>query len=102
MRFKFVSAEFAERVPRKTRRIIDQEADWRKRCGFSENPVRAVALGKVRSSGDLFGVRGVGIFATVDVGTEPNDYLASIDPVTSSSPAGSSLPRAADPVRGSR
>jgi hypothetical protein len=41
-----------------------------------------VALGKVRSSGDLFGVRGVGIFATVDVGTEPVDYLATIDPVT--------------------
>jgi hypothetical protein len=41
-----------------------------------------VALGKVRSSGDLFGVRGFGIYATVDVGTETNDYLAKIDPVT--------------------
>jgi len=42
-----------------------------------------VALGKVRSSGDLFGVRGVGIFATVDIGmTAGNDYLAKIDPVT--------------------
>ncbi len=41
-----------------------------------------VALGKVISSGDLVGVRGLGIYATVDVGTEPNDYLAKIDPVT--------------------
>ena len=44
-----------------------------------------VALGKVRSSGDLFGVRGVGIFATVDIGDgsgPSEDYLASIDPVT--------------------
>ena len=38
--------------------------------------------GKVISSGDLIGVRGLGIYATVDVGTQPNDYLASIDPVT--------------------
>lgn len=38
--------------------------------------------GKVISSGDLIGVRGLGIYATVDVGTETNDYLASIDPVT--------------------
>ncbi len=38
--------------------------------------------GKVISSGDLIGVRGFGIYATVDVGTEPNDYLAKIDPVT--------------------
>lgn len=37
-------------------------------------------LGKVISSGDLIGVRGFGIYATVDVGTEPNDYLAKIDP----------------------
>lgn len=36
--------------------------------------------GKVVSSGDLIGVRGFGIYATVDVGTEPNDYLAKIDP----------------------
>ena len=41
-----------------------------------------VALGQVRSSGDLFGVRGVGICATVDVGTETTDYLAKIDPTT--------------------
>ena len=38
--------------------------------------------GKVISSGDLVGVRGLGIYATVDVGTEVNDYLAKIDPVT--------------------
>ena len=38
------------------------------------------SLGKVISSGDLIGVRGFGIYATVDVGTEPNDYLAKIDP----------------------
>jgi hypothetical protein len=36
--------------------------------------------GKVISSGDLIGVRGFGIYATVDVGTEPMDYLAKIDP----------------------
>ena len=36
--------------------------------------------GKVVSSGDLIGVRGFGIFATVNVGTEVNDYLAKIDP----------------------
>lgn len=44
-----------------------------------------VALGKVRSSGDLFGIHGLGIYATVDIGdgTGPvNDYLARIDPVT--------------------
>ena len=42
-----------------------------------------VALGQVKSSGDLFGVRGVGIFATVDVGDTPSmDYLATVDPVT--------------------
>ena len=38
------------------------------------------AAGKVISSGDLIGVRGFGIYATVDVGTEPHDYLAKIDP----------------------
>lgn len=38
------------------------------------------AAGKIVSSGDLIGVRGFGIYATVDVGTEPNDYLAKIDP----------------------
>jgi hypothetical protein len=36
--------------------------------------------GKVISSGDLIGVRGFGIYATVDVGTAPTDYLARIDP----------------------
>ena len=41
-----------------------------------------VALGKVVSSGDLVGVRGLGIYATVNVGTEANDYLAKIDPAT--------------------
>lgn len=41
-----------------------------------------VALGKVISSGDLIGVRGLGIYATVDVGTQTNDYLAKIDPTT--------------------
>jgi len=35
---------------------------------------------KIVSSGDLIGVRGFGIYATVDVGTDPNDYLAKIDP----------------------
>lgn len=42
-----------------------------------------VAQGQVRSSGDLFGVRGVGIFATVDIGDGQSptpDYLARIDP----------------------
>lgn len=38
--------------------------------------------GQIVSSGDLFGVRGLGIYATVDVGTHVNDYLAVIDPVT--------------------
>jgi len=44
----------------------------------------SVALGKVVSSGDLIGVRGLGIYATVDVGSgaNTNDYLASIDPTT--------------------
>ena len=44
-----------------------------------------VASGKVVSSGDLIGVRGLGIYATVDIGTAgatTNDYLAKIDPVT--------------------
>jgi len=36
---------------------------------------------KIVSSGDLIGVRGFGIYATVDVGTETNDYLAKIDPL---------------------
>ena len=35
---------------------------------------------KIVSSGDIIGVRGFGIYATVDVGTEVNDYLAVIDP----------------------
>jgi hypothetical protein len=38
------------------------------------------AGGKVISSGDLIGVRGFGIYATVDVGTGTMDYLAKIDP----------------------
>ena len=41
-----------------------------------------VAQGKVISSGDLVGVRGLGIYATVNVGMETTDYLARIDPVT--------------------
>jgi hypothetical protein len=44
-----------------------------------------VAQGQVRSSGDLFGVHGLGIFATVDIGdgqADTEDYLAIIDPVT--------------------
>jgi hypothetical protein len=44
-----------------------------------------VPAGKVRSSGDLFGVRGVGIYATVDIGdgsAPSEDFLARIDPVT--------------------
>lgn len=35
---------------------------------------------KIVSSGDIIGVRGFGIYATVDVGTETADYLAKIDP----------------------
>jgi hypothetical protein len=35
---------------------------------------------QIVSSGDLFGVSGFGIYATVDVGTETLDYLARIDP----------------------
>lgn len=42
----------------------------------------SVSSGKVISSGDLIGVRGFGIYATVDVGTTTKDYLARIDPVT--------------------
>lgn len=43
-----------------------------------------VAAGRVGSSGDLIGVRGLGIYATVNIGTDPTaqDYLAKIDPVT--------------------
>jgi hypothetical protein len=48
-----------------------------------------VALGKVVSSGDLIGVRGLGIYATVDINDpnnppdpNANDYLARIDPTT--------------------
>ncbi|HEY6033468.1 MAG TPA: hypothetical protein VIV58_04390 [Kofleriaceae bacterium] len=41
-----------------------------------------VAQGKVISSGDLVGVRGLGIYATVNVGAEATDYLAKIDPAT--------------------
>ncbi len=35
---------------------------------------------QVKSSGDLFGVRGYGIFATVDVGDGTMDFLARVDP----------------------
>ncbi len=35
---------------------------------------------QIKSSGDLFGVRGLGIFATVDVGNGTTDHLAKIDP----------------------
>lgn len=34
------------------------------------------------SSGDLIGVRGLGIYATVDVENEANDFIAKIDPAT--------------------
>lgn len=40
----------------------------------------STANGVIKSSGDLFGVRGFGIYATVDVGTDTQDYLARIDP----------------------
>ncbi|MBA3540139.1 MAG: hypothetical protein H0T79_10970, partial [Deltaproteobacteria bacterium] len=36
----------------------------------------------VGSSGDLIGVRGLGIYATVQVGTDTMDYLATVDPAT--------------------
>jgi hypothetical protein len=39
-----------------------------------------VANQQIKSSGDLFGVRGFGIYATVDIGTGKMDYLAKIDP----------------------
>jgi hypothetical protein len=43
-----------------------------------------VANGRVGSSGDLIGVRGLGIYATVNIGTDATaqDYLARIDPAT--------------------
>jgi hypothetical protein len=43
-----------------------------------------VAAGRVGSSGDLIGVRGLGIYATVNIGTDATaqDYLARIDPTT--------------------
>ncbi len=39
---------------------------------------------QIGSSGDLIGVRGLGIYATVNVGTDPGnqDFLARIDPTT--------------------
>ena len=37
---------------------------------------------KIISSGDLIGVRNLGIYATVDVGKQTGDYLAQIDPTT--------------------
>src|SRR5688572_8333871 len=43
-----------------------------------------VAAGRVGSSGDLIGVRGLGIYATVNIGSDSTapDYLARIDPAT--------------------
>jgi hypothetical protein len=35
---------------------------------------------QIKSSGDLFGVRGYGVFATVDIGDGTMDYLARVDP----------------------
>ncbi|MDX2090748.1 MAG: hypothetical protein SFX73_23015 [Kofleriaceae bacterium] len=35
---------------------------------------------QIKSSGDLFGVTGFGVWATVDVGEEEMDYLARVDP----------------------
>ena len=37
---------------------------------------------QIGSSGDIFGVRGFGIYATVTVAGKTNDYLAEIDPQT--------------------
>jgi hypothetical protein len=39
---------------------------------------------QIRSSGDIVGIHGLGIFATVDIGDDRDgpDYLAQIDPVT--------------------
>ena len=37
---------------------------------------------QIRSSGDLIGVQGLGIYATVDRGDIPGDYLAKIDETT--------------------
>jgi hypothetical protein len=34
----------------------------------------------IKSSGDIFGIRGYGIYATVDIGTGTTDYLAKLDP----------------------
>ena len=51
-----------------------------------------VAAGRVGSSGDLIAVRGLGIYATVNIGTDPTaqDYLARIDPATwTATPIGS-------------
>jgi hypothetical protein len=42
----------------------------------------SAAGGKIVSSGDLIGVRNLGIYATVNVGSAANDYLAKIDPAT--------------------
>src|SRR5262245_47216109 len=43
-----------------------------------------VGADRIGSSGDLVGVRGLGIYATVNIGTDPmaQDYLARIDPAT--------------------
>jgi hypothetical protein len=42
----------------------------------------SAAQGRIVSSGDLIGVRNLGIYATVNVGSQPDDYLAKIDPAT--------------------
>ena len=42
----------------------------------------SVTAGKVVSSGDLIGVSGLGIYATVDVGNGTGDYLAQINTTT--------------------
>lgn len=34
----------------------------------------------IKSSGDIFGIRGYGVYATVDIGTGSMDYLAKLDP----------------------
>jgi len=55
----------------------------------------STADGLIRSSGDLFAVHGVGIYATVTIGDDLTlpDYLASIDPTTwAATPIGTGTP----------
>ena len=60
------------------------------RIDVSGNSATATKIGnygkrgadQIKSSGDLFGVRGFGIYATVDIGSGSNDWLAKIDPAT--------------------